>query len=220
VTRWRCFVVSSGERTIATTLQEGGHQAKAGQSMRLFDVPAAQTYGAWDDIHGATSPAAFSDALKKAAAQHHGPAGRAFLEKLTFDRRDFCAMLEDVKDAPIFGANGTDRQDKRAAARFALIGLAGELASEYGLTGWPMGAASQAAAHGFMLWRSMRAKGNDERRQILQQALGFIERHGDRRFSDADSINDAQIRDRAGWWRVTNGGREYLFTSEGMREAL
>ena len=219
VTRWRCFVISSGERTIATTMQEGGHRAKAGQSMRLLDIPAAQVYGAWDVLHGATSPAAFSDAIKRAAAQHHGQAGRAFLEKLTFDASDLCAMLEEVKAAPMFATDGTEGQDKRAAARFALIGLAGELATDYGVTGWPVGAAGEAAAHGFKLWQSMRGKGNDERRQILQRVSGFIERHGDGRFSDADTTNDVQIRDRAGWWRDTNGGREYLFTTDGMREA-
>ena len=219
VTRWRCFVISSGERTIATTMQEGGHRAKAGQSMRLLDIPAAQTYGAWDALHGATSPAAFSDAIKRAAAQHHGQAGRAFLEKLTFDTSDLCAMLEEVKAAPMFATDGTEGQDKRAAARFALIGLAGELATDYGVTGWPVGAAGVAAEHGFKLWQSMRGKGNDERRQILQRVSGFIERHGDGRFSDADTTNDVQIRDRAGWWRDTSGGREYLFTTDGMREA-
>ena len=220
VTRWRCFVISSGERTIATTMQEGGQRAKAGQSMRLLDVPAVQTHGAWDALHGATSPAAFSDAIKRAAAQHHGYAGRAFLEKLTFDKSDLCAMLEDVKASPMFATNGTEGQDKRAAARFALIGLAGELATDYGVTGWPVGAACEAAAHGFKLWRSLRGSGNDERRQILQRVSDFIERHGDGRFSDADTTNVVQIRDRAGWWRDTNGGREFLFTAEGMREAL
>lgn len=220
VTRWRCFVVSSGERTIATTMTEGGHRVKAGQSMRLLDIPAAQTYGAWDTLHGATSPAAFSDAIKRAAAQHHGHAGRAFLEKLTFDTTDFCAMLEDVKAAPLFATDGTEGQDKRAAARFALIGLAGELSTEYGLTGWPEGAAGEAAGLAFKLWQAGRGKGNDERRQIVEKVAGFIERHGDGRFSDADTTTDVQIRDRAGWWRDTTGGREYLFTTEGMREAL
>lgn len=219
VTRWRCFVISSGERTIATTMQEGGHRAKAGQSMRLLDIPAAQTFGAWDALHGATSPAAFSDAIKRTAAQHHGQAGRAFLEKLTFDARDLCAILEEVKAAPIFATDGTEGQDKRAAARFALIGLAGELATDYGVTGWPEGAACEAAAHGFKLWQSMRGKGNDERRQILQCVSDFIERHGDGRFSNADNTDEVMVRDRAGWWRDTNGRREYLFTAEAMREA-
>ncbi|MFZ4702616.1 MAG: hypothetical protein ACOYMG_21445 [Candidatus Methylumidiphilus sp.] len=155
----------------------------------------------------ASSPAAFSDALKRAAAQHHGQAGRAFLEKLTFDSSDLCAMLEEVKVAPMFATDGTEGQDKRAAARFALIGMAGELATEYGVTGWPVGAAGEAAAHEFKIWLSMRGKGNDERRQILQRVSGFIERHGDGRFSDADTTNDVQIRDRAGWWRDGHDGK-------------
>lgn len=220
VVRWRCFVLSSGERTIGTTMQEGGHRAKAGQSVRLLDIPASRAFGAWDTLNGAPSAAAFSDAIKRVAVQHHGHAGRAFLEKLTRDGRDFCTMLEEFKALPLFAAEGGEGQDKRAAGRFALIGLAGELATEYGLTGWREGEAIHAAAEGFKLWRSMRGKGNDERRQIAERVSGFIERHGDGRFSDADASGEAQVRDRAGWWRGIGDGREYLFTADGMREAL
>lgn len=221
VTKWRSFVMSNGERTISTTMAEGGHRAKAGQSMRLLDIPAAQTFGAWDNLHGATSPAAFSDAIKRTAAQHHGHAGRAFLEKLTFDTADYCAELDKIKALPLFATDGTEGQDKRAAARFALIGLAGELATQYGVTGWPVGDAVKAAAHAFKLWQAGRGKGNDERRQIAAKLLGFIERHGDSRFSDKDiNVDTPFVRDRAGWWQLNNGTKEYLFTAEGMREAL
>lgn len=220
VTRWKCLVLSNGERTIATAMQEGGHRAKAGQAVRLLDIPVAQAHGAWDDLHGATSGAAFSDALKRAAAQHHGHAGRAFLEKLTHDKSDFCLKLDEFKALPMFATDGSEGQDKRAAGRFALIGMSGELATEYGITGWPEGAAMAAAVQGFHLWKSTRGKGNDERRQILRQVSGFIERHGDGRFSNADVRRDTQMRDRAGWWRDDPKGRVYLFTSEGMRDAL
>jgi putative DNA primase/helicase len=220
VVRWRCFVLSSGERTVSTTMAEGGHRAKAGQSVRMLDVPVARKYGAWDDLRGATSAAAFSDGIKRAAAQHHGLVGRAFLEKLTHDTRDFCAMLEEVKTLPMFSAEGGEGQDKRAAGRLALIGLAGELATEYGLTGWQEGEAIQAAAEGFKLWRSMRGTGNDERRQIAERMSGFLERHGDGRFSNADSGDEVSVKDRAGWWRNSSDDREYLLTAEAMREAL
>ena len=220
VVRWRCFVLSSGERTIGTTMVEGGHRPKAGQSVRLLDIPVARKFGAWDDVHGAASAAAFSDGIKRTAAQHYGLAGRAFLEKLTHDQRDFCAMLEEIKTLPIFSAESGEGQDKRAAGRFALIGLAGELATEYGLTGWQEGEAIYAAAEGFRLWRSMRGTGNDERRQIAERMSGFLERHGDGRFSDADSRDEVPVKDRAGWWRDTTDGREYLLTAEAMREAM
>ena len=222
VTRWRCFVLSSGERTIATAMAEGGHRAKAGQAVRLLDIPAARRFGAWDDLHALPSGAAFSDALRRAAAAHYGHAGRAFLEKLTRDQRDFCELLERFKALPGFSAEGDEGQDKRAAGRFALVALAGELATEYGITGWPEGAATAAAVVGFKAWQTTRGRGNDERRQIHERISDFIERHGDSRFSNADApISDNGMRfNRAGWWRDDDGGRVYLFTAEGMREAV
>jgi len=220
VTRWRCFVLSSGERTIDTTMTEGGHRVKAGQAVRLLDIPTARRFGAWDELHGLPSGTAFSDALKRAAATHYGHAGRAFLERLTRDGRDFCELLERFKSLTEFSCSGAEGQHKRAAARFALLALAGELATEYGITPWAEGAAVSAAVEGFKSWASLRGRGNDERRQTLERVAAFIERHGDGRFSNADSAADVQIRDRAGWWRDSAQGREYLFTSEGLREAL
>lgn len=222
VTRWRCFVLSSGERTIATAMMEGGHKAKAGQAVRLLDIPAARKFGAWDNLHGLPSGTAFSDAIKRAAVTHHGHAGRAFLEKLTRDKRDFCEYLERFKALPELSTNDTEGQAKRAAGRFALLALAGEVATEYGITGWPEGAATDAATIGFKAWQSARGRGNDERRQILEQCAGFVARHGDSRFSNADAntADDVMRINRAGWWRDIDGGRAYLFNTEAMHEAV
>jgi len=98
--------------------------------------------------------------------------------------------------------------------------MAGELATEYGVTGWPLGEAVKAAAHAFKLWQSMRGRGNDERYQIADKVRSFIERHGDSRFSNVEMTTEAiSVRDRAGWWRNKDTGREYLFTAEAMRDA-
>ena len=219
VMHWQSFIVSTGERTIGTAMAEGGHRTKAGQSVRLLDVPAARRFGCFDDLCGVPTGTALSDAIKRSAATHYGRAGRAFLDRLAHDARDMAAMLELFKDLPAFNPEDAEGQDKRAASRFALLALAGELATEYGITGWPEGAAAEAAAQSFAAWRSMRGKGNDERRQILDRLAGFIERHGDSRFSDWFK-DDAAIRDRAGWWKDDDGGRIYLFNCDGLREAL
>jgi putative DNA primase/helicase len=220
LTRWRCFVLSSGERSIETTIYEVERQAKAGQSVRLLDISATRNYGAWDNLHGLASGSAFSDAIKRAALKHHGRAGRAFLEKLTRDKRDFCAYLERFRGLPEFAAEGGEGQEKRTAARFGLLALAGELATEYGITGWPVGAATTAMAEGFKAWQASRGSGNNERQQILEQVSGFIERHGDSRFSNGDSTDESQIYNRAGWWKDSSEGRIYLFSAAGLREAL
>ncbi|HYF60779.1 MAG TPA: DUF927 domain-containing protein [Burkholderiaceae bacterium] len=136
VTQWRTFVLSSGERTIETTMGEAGHRVKAGQAIRLLDIPASRAFGAWDNLHGFPSGNAMSDALKRVAAEHYGHAGRAYLHKLTLDRRDFAELLNEIKNLPMFAADDGEGQDRRAAARFAALALAGELATEYGLTGY------------------------------------------------------------------------------------
>ena len=225
VARWRSSVLSTGERSIGTTMAEGGHRIKAGQTVRLLDVPAQRTYGAWDCLHQYQSGTELSDALKREAAMHYGHAGRAFLEKLTRDHdQSFSAALDAIKAMPALQGQGS--QAARAAARFAVLALAGELAITYGVVPWPVGSAIEAAGVGFAAWQSLRGndKGNSERGQIAERIHGFLERHGDSRFTDADHLDEQRallVRDRAGWWRDTsNGSRVYLFTADGLREAL
>jgi putative DNA primase/helicase len=219
VARWRCAVLSSGERTIGTHMAEAGQRAKAGQQVRLLDVPTARKFGAFDDLRDTASGAALADAIRAAGAEHYGHAGRQFLERLTRDERDFGKFAARIKALPEFNPEGAEGQDKRAAARFALFAQAGELATEYGITGWAEGEAIRAAAEGFRAWRALRGKGNDERRQILEAVGRFIQRHGDSRFSCADMREP--VRDRAGWWREdAGGGRVFLFNADGLREAL
>lgn len=225
VNRWRCSVLSTGERTIGTSMAEGGYRQKAGQTVRLLDVPAQRTYGAWDDLHGYSSGAAFSDALKNACKAHHGHAGPQFLRALTGDAdTDFSEALQAIKAVPQFVAAPGDGQAARAAERFAVLALAGELAAGYGVAPWRPGQPTQAAAECFRAWLAQRGTtdGNLERTQVLEKIQGFIERHGDSRFSaiDADPERAMLIRDRAGWHEHTTAGRIYLFTASGMKEAL
>ncbi|SNT30376.1 Uncharcterized protein, DUF927 family [Noviherbaspirillum humi] len=221
VQRWRCIVLSTGERTIATSMEEGGEQAKAGQAVRLLDISVERIHGAWDDLHDTESGAAFSDALRQAAATNYGHAGPAFLQKLAEEPRDLVHYLEKIKSLPQFQIPGAEGQEKRAAQHLALIALAGELATEFGVTGWREGEALEAAAEALKLWHDMRGSGNSERRDMLGQLQEFIDRHGDSRFSSTDPVQEGAMRhNRAGWWRESANGRQYLFTATGMREAL
>lgn len=226
VARWRTSVLSTGERSIAATMAEAGHRVKAGQAVRLLDIPIRRTHGALDNLHGHANGPAFSDAIKRASLREYGTAGRAFLEKLSRDTTDMVQRLENIKAQLLGDIEHCDGQPARAAARLAVLALAGELATTYGITGWSDGEATSAAQVGFAAWLSMRedTSGNAERGQVLQALLGFIDRHGDSRFSDASGTYEdrqqAMVRDRAGWWQACGEGVEYLFTTEGMRDAL
>jgi putative DNA primase/helicase len=221
--RWRVVTLSNGERTIEAQLSEKGITAKAGQLNRLLQFPVFGTHGAFDDLHGHANGGQFSDRLTADAQRHYGTAGLAFLEKLAADvqaGRDFSGLL--ARMVPMMTEDELTWQEASAAKAFALVAMAGELATEYGISGWPEKAAFDAARTCFLKWREHRGFGNIEHTQILKTVGAFLDLHGDSRFTnylDRDAKVTA-VAGRAGYWREAEGdGREWLFTAAGLREA-
>lgn len=215
--RWRIMALSSGERSLTAHMAEGGKRTKAGQEVRMLDIPATnREYGIFDELHGHVDGRALADSLKQATGRHYGHAGLAFLEALIADERDLCERY--AKACQLQELQGKDGVEGRAACIFALTGLAGELATEYGITGWQEGEAIEAAMLGFKLWRDFRGQGQTENRQILQSISDFIARNGDSRFSPLND-QDISVRDRAGYWRDEPDGRVFMFNPPGLKEA-
>lgn len=228
-TRHRCAVISTGERSIADAMLEGGKRAKAGQGVRLIDVDVSARYGVFDALHGFATSKDLAESVKVEAEKHHGHAGRRFLEALTGDDQDLVERLTEIRAREAFNPPDADSQASRVAARFALFALAGELATEYDVTGWTPGTATTAAEGAFQAWHAPRGKGSAEGQQTLRAILAFIEKHGSSRFQDAApgrEVTGPMVRDRAGWFRYVQVGeekaseREYLFSNTGLREAL
>lgn len=219
VAKWRLSLISSGEKTLATIMGEAGKSVNAGQDVRMLEIPAVRSFGVLDELHGLEDGAAVSNRIRAAAnEEHYGHLGPAFVERLIADGRDFRKAHKEYVADPGFIA--CHPLEVRAAEALALIALAGELATEYGLTGWTKGEALDAAVEAFKKWKEFRGEGQTETRRILQAVETFIDRHGDSRFSDAAKDVATQVRDRAGWWRDDEGGRIYLFTGTGLKEAM
>jgi len=220
VHRWRVVALSSGERSIAASMAEGGRHQKAGQSARLLDIRCdGRTHGVFDVLNGAPDGRTLSDALKTVTEDHHGHAAPAFIEALLADGQDHGALLADLRAEPGFAAGA--ELEGRAASMLALIAMAGELARDYGIVPWPEGAALDAATLAFGLWWEGRTEGRPEDEQILDAVREFINRHGDTRFSVVSETDTIQTRERAGWWRDDHQGRRtYLFTSDALKEAV
>jgi uncharacterized protein (DUF927 family) len=114
---------------------------------------------------------------------------------------------------------GAQGQPWRAARRFALFAAAGELATSFGITGWPEGEAFAAGANGFRDWYDQR--GGSEPAEVLrgiEQVRSFIARHGSSRFADWGQP-DENVRDRAGFRRKDAQGYSYLFFPDAFRDA-
>lgn len=155
--RWSVPVLSSGELSLEEHMASAGQKTFAGQEIRLIDLVAdLQRYGAFDALHGASSGEEFSDILKTATRDCYGVAGPAFVAKLMDAPSSqvalqrfvdgFCRLVREKADLP------PDGQVRRVLARFALAAAAGDAATKFGLTGWPQGAALNAARQLFLQW--------------------------------------------------------------------
>lgn len=217
--RWRVLLLSTGELTIAARMSAGGFEAKAGQELRILDIPVQGRYGAFDDLHGRESGSALSDEIRNKSAQHYGHAGPLFVKALIGALSERLALSDELHSVSE-RLNATEGQERRAARTFALCGLAGELASRWKVVPWKAVEATEAAAHAFEIWRKRRGTvgGSSEHSAILRAISDFIDRHADSRFSNLDGSADI-IRDRAGYWKTDGTRRLYLFTSSGLREA-
>lgn len=215
--RWRVILFSSGELGLSALMAEGGRRSRAGQEIRLLDIPARRTYGAWDNLHGMAGGRELSDALQRASVTHYGHAGPLFVRKLleVGEQDGLPTLLAQLCDQ--YPATGG--QEHRAAERFALMAMAGELAISFGVLPVPVGAARDAMLELFEVWRTGRGEGPREDRQILQSIADFIARHGDTRFSSVDD-REGEARDRAGYWEeLPSGGRLFLFNRPGLEDA-
>jgi len=192
--RWRVAALSTGEKTLETLLAMDRRNVNAGQAVRFVEIPAEERYGAFTELRGYGSGAVFADTLRRATSRYYGTPIRAFLEKLCNDDRDALnrdtlnqaldkctgCLLEAVKNS---GA-APGAQASRVLTSMALVAVAGELATAYGITGWSEGEAFRAALHCYRLWAQRRAAGTDfETVSVIRLVYDFITRHGDSRFS-------------------------------------
>lgn len=251
--RWKVLLLSSTEVSLAGKMAEaGGSDPKAGQEVRLPDVPsdAGVGLGAFEELHEAESPDAFVRDLREFSQQFYGAPLHAFLAMLADRRRrDPVGFPDAVRDRIrkslqtwLIDLPDAGGQVRSVGFRFALVGVAGEMASDAGLTGWPSGAASEAAKTCFLAWLSERGTlGAREDAQAVSLLRSFILANGSARFdiwADAPLPDAAQVepdpcppaerfrtQKRAGWrrWEVCEGGRVawcYYLTGDGMKEAL
>ncbi len=221
-TTWLTLILSSSEESVSRLMESAGRRAKAGQEVRLLDLPAvvARGHGCFDVLHGAADGKAFAQLVRRALIQEHGTAGRAFVEHVA---------LTLMRDSDFIGATlsprlaawcsdhvprGADGQVQRAGQRFSIVAIAGELATEAGVTGWPKGAAAAAVAVLFRDWlRDRGSTGSREDQTLFAAFRHFLVAHGAARFErvrepgedEAGAQVEATLPDvprtmqRAGW---------------------
>jgi hypothetical protein len=202
---WSLIFVSAGEITLCDHAQTVGKRTNGGAEVRLLNVEADAGIGMglFENTHGSESPDVFSRRLKDAARRYYGSPLRSYLSFLAANRVELETALRKspsnfVNDQAPEGASG---EVYRAATRFALIAVAGELATEAGITGWKPGEATDAAALCLRDWIARReTTGSSDDEEAIKQVRSFLEAHGSSRFQLSPQRRPAHAgsRDDAG----------------------
>lgn len=226
---WRCLFLSTGEITLAQHMNEGGRATRAGQEIRLVDIPADANVGlgVYENLHGIEDGRRFSEELKRRCLENYGTAFPAFIEAILRDKEDHVRRLIKYKEKFIqsnLPANAAS-QVHRVLTRFALVAAAGECATFLGITGWEADMASSAALRCFRDWLNQRESGSGmhETTAILRQVRAFFQRHGDSRFAlwtKTPFQQDRVTQNRAGFRRVSGTAYEYFVLTECFKSEI
>lgn len=193
--RWRTVAISTGEMDLETFIAMAGRKAKAGQLVRLLNIPLSKAVR----FHQHENGKQHADALKDAYQNHHGAAGREWIKWLAGNQQQ---ATEAVREAEtrwrgLIPAEYGE-QVHRVGARFAILEAALLLGRV--ITGWDEQTCRDAVQHSYNAWVREFGTGNKEHQQIIAQCEAFLNANGFSRFApfpyDPQSL---PIREMAGF---------------------
>ncbi|MBD9642244.1 DUF927 domain-containing protein [Pantoea sp. PNT02] len=209
--RWNLLFLSTGELSLVEHAANAGERTYAGVEVRMIQIPSdSGMHGVFEELHGFSGGKALAEHLEQSVTQHHGAPFRDWLHHITQNLPEVTsqakAMLKDFTRR--LTPQDAGNQVGRAVTRFALVAMAGELATRAGITGWPEGEAFKAAERCLASWMTDRGHAaNQEDKAALEQICDFMTRNQFSRFAD---WYDERNRPTAmmGFRKVDKGGND------------
>lgn len=176
--RWRTVAVSTGEVDMETFVAGAGRKAKAGQLVRLLNIPMSRAVV----FHGYKNGKQHADAIKNAYQNNYGAAGREWIRWLAEHREEAVAAVRSAEERwRNLVPSDYGEQVHRVASRFAILEAALLLGKV--ITGWDEQQCRDAIQHSYNAWIGVFGTGNKEIEQIIEQAVSFLSTFGMRRFA-------------------------------------
>ena len=224
--QWKVIFLSSGEKSLKDIMQEQGQKTKLGQEIRLADIDIDQSeHGIFDCIDFAEDGAKQSIELAKRLNQSYGVAGIAWLEYITSHKDQAIKQAEQLLDQyrEALASHHTQGHIVRVANYFALVAVAGELATQANITGWQSGTAFNAVQQVFNQWLgSFEQVGDFEDREMLAHVKAFFEANESSRFESItpDPDHAERIYNRVGYWKIENGEKVFYVLPEQFKKEI
>ncbi|HBQ2506406.1 TPA: DUF927 domain-containing protein [Klebsiella pneumoniae] len=198
--RWRTVAISTGEMDLETFIAGAGRRTKAGQLVRLLNIPLSKAVR----FHEYQTGRDHADALKDAYQHHHGAAGREWIRWLSDHQQQAIDAVRECEARwrSLIPADYGE-QVHRVGARFAILEAALLLGGV--VTGWDAQTCRDAIQHTYNAWLKEFGTGNKEHQQIIEQTEAFLNAYGLSRFAPLGyDPRDLPIRDLAGYRKKGN----------------
>ena len=220
---WRIIFLSNGEESLQNFMAQAGQKTNAGIEVRVahIDADAGKGLKTFDSLVLADTSEAQADKINELSHAYYGSAGIAWLEHITSDKTATTANAGQLVSDFMSQYSDLTAQAHRVAKRFAIVGAAGELATQAGITGWQVGQATKAVMTCLDNWLDNYGRdGEHEQRQIIDHIKAFIEQHGSSRFQPCHIHTyqdfEPKINNRAGYHNYDTG--EYYFSTSTFDE--
>ena len=200
VKKWLNLFLSTGELDLESHMRTAHKTPKDGQEVRCLSIQATSEtskYGIFDNIYDFSNSADFADYLISKTKKCYGSPFLVFLnflEKYLMGiQPEFEKYLAEQK---VYFGHDLSGIANRALNRFALVGFAGEKATEWGITGWKKGSATNAIRQLFNEWNNNPDR-MTELDKLKQQVRLFLEK--DREYGVNPYYNQCDIRGTEQW---------------------
>lgn len=176
--RWRTVAISTGEMDLETFIASAGRKAKAGQLVRLLNIPMRRAVRFHEHANGKHH----ADALKDAYQHHHGVAGREWVKWLADHQHEAVSAVRAAEERwRSLIPSDYGEQVHRVGARFAILEAALLLGNV--ITGWDEQTCRDAIQYSYNAWLREFGTGNKEHQQIIEQTEAFLNAYGMSRFA-------------------------------------
>lgn len=176
--RWRTVAISTGEMDLETFIASAGRKAKAGQLVRLLNIPMRRAVRFHEHANGKHH----ADALKDAYQHNHGVAGREWVKWLADHQQEAVSAVRAAEERwRSLIPSDYGEQVHRVGARFAILEAALLLGNV--ITGWDEQTCRDAIQYSYNAWLREFGTGNKEHQQIIEQTEAFLNAYGMSRFA-------------------------------------
>jgi putative DNA primase/helicase len=193
-TTFNVLVLSTGEIPLSDHVKEGGGVARAGQEVRLIDIPAdaGAGLGVFESLHDLPDGASLAKQIEDDSKRFFGMPIREFIRRVAEGGKP---VLEEIRNLQriiaadlVADLKAPDGQVGRAAERFAVVGAAGVMAAKWGIVPWDEPEAWKASERCFLAWLESRGgTGDHESQAIISQIQSYLETYQGSRFAEIDS---------------------------------